>query len=350
MRLKDLTKHEGSVEIQCHNIPDADTIASAFAVYKYLKNSNHDTRIIYSGEQKITKPNLRLMIDRLSIPIEYVEDMPNIDTLLLVDCQYGGTNVKRFSADNIYVIDHHIESRQPVLPNIISLINNQLGSCSTIIWNMLNEEQFNFAAHPDVSTALYYGLFTDTSSLTEVSHPLDRDMLDDLNLKSDKFIINELKHNNVTPSEMKIIGAAISTYLHNPDTRYTILRADECDPTILAIIGDMAMQMQDSGVCIVYNSSTSGLRVSVRSSLRDVNAGEFAEFIANGGGHVQKAGGFISADTVLESGLSASEYLEKRIQEYFDAYDVIDAKKYNLDLLQNKYKKKENTSWLYAVN
>ncbi|GHU23471.1 hypothetical protein FACS1894172_08370 [Spirochaetia bacterium] len=57
-----------------------------------------------SGEQEITKPNLKLMLDRLSIPIEYVEDMQHINTLLLVDCQYGGTNVKELSADNIYVI------------------------------------------------------------------------------------------------------------------------------------------------------------------------------------------------------------------------------------------------------
>jgi len=35
MFLSDLIKC-GTVVIQCHNAPDADTIASAFAIYKYL--------------------------------------------------------------------------------------------------------------------------------------------------------------------------------------------------------------------------------------------------------------------------------------------------------------------------
>jgi nanoRNase/pAp phosphatase (c-di-AMP/oligoRNAs hydrolase) len=61
-----------NIVIQCHNNPDADTIASGFAVYSYLKSHGKNARMIYSGNAEITKANLLEMVDSLSIPIKYV--------------------------------------------------------------------------------------------------------------------------------------------------------------------------------------------------------------------------------------------------------------------------------------
>lgn len=48
--------------IQCHNNPDSDTIASAFGIYRYLKQHGKEVSIIYGGGQKINKNALKMMI------------------------------------------------------------------------------------------------------------------------------------------------------------------------------------------------------------------------------------------------------------------------------------------------
>ena len=76
MKLNELLEYDNIV-IQCHNFPDADAVASRFGVYSYLCLRGKKPRLIYSGSQKISKPNMLLMIEKLEIPIEYVEVVIN---------------------------------------------------------------------------------------------------------------------------------------------------------------------------------------------------------------------------------------------------------------------------------
>ena len=52
MRLRELLPYS-SVVIQCHDFPDADTIASGFAVYTYLKDNGKEVRLVYGGRNEI---------------------------------------------------------------------------------------------------------------------------------------------------------------------------------------------------------------------------------------------------------------------------------------------------------
>ena len=61
MHLKDLLSFDDIV-IQCHDFPDADTIASGYAVYRYLVSNGKKPRLVYSGKTEISKPNLLLFI------------------------------------------------------------------------------------------------------------------------------------------------------------------------------------------------------------------------------------------------------------------------------------------------
>lgn len=138
MRLEELLKFH-SVTIQCHDNPDADTIASGYGLYCYFKSKEKNTRLIYSGRNEMQKSNLRLMTEKLHIPLEYISP-PETETfhadelLLTVDCQYGAGNVTKLKADYIAIIDHHqIEITDIELSHIIPGV----GSCSTIVWKML---------------------------------------------------------------------------------------------------------------------------------------------------------------------------------------------------------------------
>ncbi|MCL2580202.1 MAG: DHH family phosphoesterase [Oscillospiraceae bacterium] len=322
-RLRDLLEYQ-EIAIQCHNFPDADTIASAFAIYTYLKENGKTPRLFYSGPGKITKPNLVRMVELLSIPVEHLNSLPRVEALVLADCQYGESNVAKFEADMVFMLDHHEDKGF----EHVGIIQSALGSCSTLIWDLLKKENFDFDKYPDMSAALYYGLYTDTSSLEEISHPLDKDMRD--SVKFDHDIINSLRFNNLTMDELSIAGAAFSHNSVNQKYGYATFKAAACDQNILGFISDLALQVENVGVCIVYNTLPNGYKLSIRSCSREVMANEFASFLADGGGHKQKAGGFISKDKI--GSMNIDEYIESRANEYFESYDIISCGNHNLDI------------------
>ena len=93
MELADLLGYEDIV-IQCHDNPDADALASGYAIMWFFAHNGKDARFIYRGRNKIKKSNLQIMLDELEIPVEYAPDFDEEpDLLITVDCQYGQKNV-----------------------------------------------------------------------------------------------------------------------------------------------------------------------------------------------------------------------------------------------------------------
>ena len=172
MKLRELLEFN-QIVVQCHDNPDADAIASGFALYQYLKENGKDVRLIYSGRNVIRKSNLVIMVRELEIPIEHVrnteKEMP-AELLITVDCQYGEGNVTLYPAQTVAVIDHHrVNRKMPVLCEIQS----NLGACATLLWNMLREEGVDVNSDEKLATALYYGLFTDTGGMEVIYHEKD---------------------------------------------------------------------------------------------------------------------------------------------------------------------------------
>ena len=105
MKLSELLAYDNIV-IQCHNNPDADTIACGFGVYLYLKSKGKEPRLIYGGQNVIRKTNLVMLIRDLKIPIEHVDYLHKPELLVMVDCQYHSGNSAVFEAEHIAVIAH----------------------------------------------------------------------------------------------------------------------------------------------------------------------------------------------------------------------------------------------------
>lgn len=150
MKLSDLLQFDNII-VQCHDNPDADALASGFGVYEYLRMNGKSPRLVYGGRNIIHKSNLVLMVDSLGIPIEHVDFLDNPQLLVTVDCQYGGGNVTFFKAENVAVIDHHrVSGELPAMNRVMSY----MGSCATIVWDMLREEGVEI--NRNLATALYY--------------------------------------------------------------------------------------------------------------------------------------------------------------------------------------------------
>lgn len=326
MKLSLLEKYENII-IQVHDNPDADSVGSGYALYRYFLSKGKKVRLIYGGSMKMQKSNMLLLIKELKIPLEYVTSLEKPELLLTVDCQYGEGNVQRFEAENIAMIDHHNTGR---MSDDMVEIRSNLASCATICYDMLKAENFDINEDISVSTALYYGLYMDSNELSEIRHPLDWDMIDFLRI--DRPLISRLTHANFTLQEMETAGIAMIRHNYDENKRLSIIRSKPCDPNILGIIGDFVLQVDCIDVSVIFNECPNGYKLSVRSCVSDVAANDMAEFltedIGNGGGHIDKAGGFISKNKFEEryDDLTIEAYFFNRIDEYYDSYDVIYAK------------------------
>ena len=332
LQLKDLEKYD-SITIQCHDNPDGDAIASGYGLYSYFKFKEKTVRLIYSGRNRIHKANLLLMLEDLDIPIEYVEDssQPVEGLLITVDCQYGAGNVTRLEADAIAIIDHH---QVEVKDYPMSRIEPSYDSCSTLVWKMLGEAGYQIT-NMRLGTALYYGLYTDSNQLTEVFNPNDMDMRDDI--MYDPNIIQKLKQSNLSLQELEIAGIALLRSMYNADYHYAVVKTKPCDPNLLGLISDFLIQVAEIHSCVVYNEQDDGYKLSVRSCSKEVHANELVAYltegIGSGGGHTDKAGGFVSRKLyeAKHPTLNTQSFFGSRMSQFFDHNAVIYAATYEAD-------------------
>ncbi|MDY4588948.1 MAG: DHH family phosphoesterase [Oscillospiraceae bacterium] len=323
MKLTDLNRFK-QIVIQLHDNPDADAAGSGYALYRYFNTPGRDVRLVYGGRNAVSKSNMKLMISELEIPLEHVTELSEPELLLTVDCQYGEGNVQKFAARNVAVIDHHSTGMQS---GEMAEIRSHLVSCSTLCYAMLNDAGFDVNEDVRIATALYYGLYMDSNQLSEISHPLDRDMID--LLRYDKSLVTRLKYANFSMSELETAGIAISHNNYIEKYRTAIVTSEPCDPSILGVIGDFVIQVDSIDVCVIFNEQGGGYKLSVRSCSLEASANELATFlttgIGSGGGHFTKAGGFINGRSFCESfpGKTIEQYLSEKMSEYFEGYDVV---------------------------
>ena len=335
MKLQDLEIFD-SITIQGHDNPDADSLASGYGLYCYFKEKGKNVRLVYSGNNQIQKSNRRLMVDELHIPVEYIQPQKEpirVEGLLLtVDCQYGGGNVSKIEADAIAVVDHHqIDSDFE-----LSIIRPHLGSCATVVWQLLLEAGFTEFEENNLGTALYYGLYTDTNQFAELHNPLDMDMREAL--VYDKSLITLFRNSNLSLKELEVAGIAMIRYSFNDDYEFAVIKSQPCDPNLLGLISDFLLQVDVIKTCVVFNETPTGYKFSVRSCIRQVDASELAAYLADkmgsGGGHYEKAGGFIGKKKYEDyyPTTHAEAYFNNRMVEYFDSFETIDALKYECNV------------------
>ena len=330
MKLGDLVQYKNIV-IQCHDNPDADAIGSGYALQRFFQDKGAATALVYSGEQSIGKPNLKMLLTMLDIQIQHRKELAEKpDLLITVDCQRGAGNVTTLALAEgtpFAVIDHH---RPEIAEGAHTEIRPSLGSCATLVWDMLQKE--NWAMDGKVLNALFYGLYADTNGLAEIRHPLDRDLSEQSN---DAGMIRKLKNAAITVEELDIIGAALNTreFVDN----IGVLRAIPCDPNLLGFTSDIAQQVASFDCCVVFCEQKNGLKLSIRSSVREIMASDLAEFICRdtggGGGNIEKAGGMMLFSRINElvPGVEPVAFLKQRIRDYCDNYDLIYAGNNTID-------------------
>ena len=347
MKYEPLLKHllnYDDIVIQAHHNPDADAIASGFALCRYLEKNGKKPRFVYAGEREISKPNMLIMLNKLGIQVSHVKNLNENGALpqllITVDCFHGEGNVGSFAAEHVIVIDHHRLPKGKPVPEH-SVIKEHYGSCAAVIYELFKEAGYDVNEDQNVATALYYGLYMDTVGLSEISEPMDRELRDTANYNQP--LIRLLVNTNLTEEELSIIGKALSAckYYPHPDSSaisddpslpkqqsaYTV--ADNCDPNLLGIISDTLIQVDMVSDCVVCCPYHTGYKISVRTCTDSVKAPDLAAFITHGygggGGHDNKAGGCIDYQSSLPKEIMA--FIADRIRDFFTKPDVIFAGK-----------------------
>jgi phosphoglycolate phosphatase len=226
-----------------------------------------------------------------------------------------------------------------------------------------------------LSTALYYGLYSDTSAFTEISHPLDMDLRDTADY--DVQLLNKYRNSNLSLEELEVAGAALLKSDYKEEYRAAIVKSGPCDPNLLGVISDLVLGVDAVDICIVFNVQPGGVKVSVRSCSREAKASEIAEAlcenIGSGGGHVAKAGGYIQMDLLTQeylrfceekgftprmdldaeglheqpAGSGIKAVLEQRFRAYMDNTDILYAEDGRLDVSNAQSFLRRPVAWGY---
>lgn len=280
------------VYIQMHNYPDQDAIASAFGLKTLLESSGVKATICYHG--RIDKFNTLKMIEQLHIDI--VEDFDltinKMDEIIIIDGQLGNVNMNPIHGDMIACIDHHpISLKQDYK---FCDIRSDCGACSTIIADYFME--MNIELPVEVATALLYGIKMDTSNLTRRVSNLDLDMFAYLYKKADIDKLIQFDNCSLRREDLIAYQDAIST-LRICDYVGIAKIGDDCSEAIIGTVSDFLLTLAEVKVSLVYAYRVGGLKFSVRSENKDIDAGriirEALEGIGDGGGHNQMAAGFV---------------------------------------------------------
>jgi len=326
MMLEDMLEYD-QIVIQCHDDLDADTIASGYALLKYLESKGKSPRLVYSSKREVIKDSLRMMIEKLDIPLEHLQTPDGEPELLVtVDCRAGQRNVSALPYRNLAVIDHHELDAGEILPELHE-VRTDCGACATVVWAMLKEAGFHVEDRL-ISTALYYGLYMDTQKF-KGAEKMDREMLDALRFDWD--IILQLQNADLALNDFRIAGSAFTNLRYNPEHHFAVAPVDTSESYMLGVVSDTMMNVHELDVCVAYCilKREQCVKVSVRCCKRKDRADELVHWLVrgmgnDGGGDRTKAAGRLPLALLKESSpdgdllRTAGEMIYQRLTDYFN--------------------------------
>jgi nanoRNase/pAp phosphatase (c-di-AMP/oligoRNAs hydrolase) len=302
------------VYIQMHNYPDQDALASAFGLQYLLNYRGITSTICYDGQTD--KHNTLKMIELLHIEIfnnnEFIMDEE--DEIILVDGQMGNVNMVNFIGKKIACIDHH--PMQEISQYRFYDIQSQVGACSSIIAAYFIDNMIEIPV--EIATALAYGIKIDTANLTRRAVELDIDMFCHLYKLADKEILSGFENSSLRRNDLLAYQEAISNLrLHG---RIGIAKiGDDCSEAIIGSISDFLMNLSEVDFTLVYSYRVGGLKFSVRSESKTVDAGKVIKEallgIGDGGGHATMAAGFLPGLNTEEEIKEMGRLVEQRVIE-----------------------------------
>lgn len=283
------------VYIQTHNFPDPDAIASAYGLQAFLEIHGVPSSLCYDGN--IDKLSTKRMLANFELEIsqaDSVTDMREEDYIVTIDGQKYNTNFTDLIGDEVACIDHH--------PTMIDCEYHYkdvriVGACASIVTSYF--AQTDTPIPPSVAGALAYGIKMDTNNFLRGTTDFDVDMFAYAFKQADLEQMNAMYKNVMEFSDLKAYATAIDSIQIYDRSGFAVIPYD-CPDALIAIISDFILSLDVIDISVVYAVRKDGLKFSVRSEKKDIDAGKLIHHalkgIGTGGGHATMAGGLIPAE------------------------------------------------------
>jgi nanoRNase/pAp phosphatase (c-di-AMP/oligoRNAs hydrolase) len=284
----------GSLVILPHDNPDPDAMASAVAL-KYVAGHllGKECRIALGGI--VGRAENRAMRTYLNIDLVPVGEIDFHDgcQIALVDTQPGRPN--NSLPDEVVpdvVIDHH--PAYDAYPGVAFLdLRDRYGATSTILTEYLRESKLDIEAK--IATALFYGIAAETQDLGREATPADIDASHFLYPHTNKRRLAKIENARVPREYFRVFRAAIDRAVLYDKAVISILGEVQY-PDMVAEMADFLLRLDQACWAAAIGIYKECLHCSIRTTERDVNAGEVLQRVLGGraaGGHDQIAGGRI---------------------------------------------------------
>ena len=315
-KLIEICKEKQPLYIQPHDFPDADAIGTAFGLQYILMQYGIASEIIYVGN--INRKSTRKVLQMFDIQMRQIDGcMEDTDHIICVDSQYGLGNNTQKAGDVFACIDHHPDMKTKEYEYSHVTV---AGACVSL----LVEEMIGLGLDipKKLATIFLYALKIDTAEFSRGVTPLDLDVFKYLFGRANQDKVYSLMNNNLELEDMKALGEAIKNIRVVMDIGVTYVPFD-CPNELVAILSDFMLGIDELNFTIVFSKQKDGVRVSARSILPFISAGELIrralKDVGSGGGHAMFAGGFIPNSGIEKlrnedgSENSATKILDKRI-------------------------------------
>src|SRR5947199_9925142 len=295
----------GPLIILPHDNPDPDALASAAALKFLTARLSRKEALIGLGGI-VGRAENRAMLTYLNITLVPVGEVAfDGDTaVVLVDTQPGRSNNSLpEGVVPVAVIDHHPAyddyRRVPFLD-----LRDQYGATSTIVTEYLRESKL--VPEAKIATALFYGIAAETQDLGREATAADIEASHFLYPYTNKRRLAKIENARVPCEYFKVFRDAIEGAVLYDKVVISVLHEVRY-PDMVAEVADFLLRLEEAEWSMAIGHYDHSLYVSLRTTNRDVNAGEILQKVLgskSAGGHDMIAGGRIK---VAEKGVGVEK-------------------------------------------
>ena len=304
--LKSLLASPKKIVIVPHKNPDGDAIGSTVALYNFLKSKQHDAVVIAPNDYPEFlkwvpgQEDVLIFEKNTEKATQLISDAEVIFTLDFNHFSRTGMMEEVLAkTETTYVmIDHH---QQP--DNYAKFTYSDVSCSSTceMVYNFIEMLDETDKISPEIASALYLGIMTDTgsfrfSSTTSKTHRVIANLIDkgakNANIHQDTF-------DNSSYERMQLLGVALNNMkvFSEYKTAYITLSQEELDKHNFKkgdTEGFVNYSLGIKGIIFaaifIENKADKIIKISLRSK-GDFDVNQFARKHFEGGGHINAAGG-----------------------------------------------------------